>query len=451
MPYSSSAAATPSSSFTTSWDGAGAQCPAPPPFAPAFAAGTTSTTAGAFTTFALNVNRADGHQLLSGISLTTPPGLLGMLSHVQLCGEPQAGRGTCPAASRIGSVNAAAGSGPDPFHVSGPVYLTGPYRGAPFGLSVVVPAVAGPFDLGNVIVRSSIAVDPHTAQLTVSSDPLPQMVGDSGVPVRLRSVSVAIDRPGFIFNPTSCAPTALAGTLASNQGATVDVSSPFRLAGCRTLPFHPSLSASTAARTSKAYGASLDVKVTSAPGQANIAKVDVQLPAALPSRLSTLQQACTQSQFDANPGGCPAGSVVGTATAHTPALNAPLSGPAYLVSHGGAAFPDLIVVLQGEGITIELVGNTDIKRGLTYSRFEALPDAPVDSFELILPQSPHSALGAFASLCRHALLMPTAITAQNGAQVRQTTTIAVTGCARTRTRRGRATGRRAHHGKRRNA
>jgi hypothetical protein len=445
-PFSSAVAATPSSSFTTSWDGAGAPCPSPMPFGPSFAGGTTGTSAGAFTTFALNVSRVDGQQLLSGISLTTPPGLLGMLSHVQLCREPQAAQGTCPAVSRIGTVTAAAGSGPDPLHVSGLVYLTGRYRGAPFGLSVVVPAVAGPFNLGNVIVRSAIAVDPHTAQLTVSSDPLPQMVGESGVPVRLRSVSVAIDRPGFIFNPTSCAPLSVNGTLVSNRGAAVPVSSPFQLGGCRALAFHPSFSASTSARSSKAYGASLDVRVASTPGQANIAKVDVQLPPTLPARLSTLQQACSAAQFDTNPAGCPAASVVGIATAHTPVLNAPLTGPVYLVSHGGAAFPDLIVVLQGEGITVELVGATDIKHGLTYSRFETLPDAPVDSFELELPQSPHSALGAFASLCGHRLLMPTAITAQNGAQLKQTTTIAVTGCHRARSRPGRPTGRRPRHG-----
>jgi hypothetical protein len=428
-PFSSATAATPSPGFTSSWDGLGSTCPSPLPFAPSFVSGTTSTVAGGFTSFVLNIERGDRQQLLSGVSLSMPPGLLGMLSHVPLCQEPWAAQGTCDAASRIGTVTAGAGSGPDPFHLSGPVYLTGPYRGAPFGLSIVVPAVAGPFDLGDVVVRSAISIDPRDAHLVVASDPLPQMVGQSGIPVALHSVSVDIDRPGFVFNPTSCAPMAVAGTLRSNRGTDVSVSSPFQASGCTSLAFNPTFTVSTQAKTSKASGASLDVRVASQPGQANIGKVDVQLPKALPSRLTTLQKACTEVQFAADPAGCPSASVVGIATAITPTLNVPLIGPAYLVAHGGAAFPDLVVVLQGEGITIKLVGNTAIKRGVTYSKFDTLPDAPISSFELKLPESPHSALAAYGSLCGSRLVMPTTITAQSGAQIKQATRIRVTGCA----------------------
>ncbi len=445
VPYSSALAATPSSSFQTSFDGSGAPCPSPLPFGPSFSAGSTSTTAGAFGSFVLNISRPDGQQALSQISLTTPPGLLGMLSSVPLCEEPQAAQGACPAASQIGTATAGAGAGSDPFTVSGPVYLTGPtllegsnQSGAPFGLSVAIPAVAGPFNFGTVVVRSAISVDPHNAQITVVSDPLPQMVDtsqtDSGVPVALQTVSVDIDRPGFIFNPTSCDPMSVTGALSSNQGASVAVSSPFQVGGCTGLAFKPSFAVSTQAKASKAYGASLDVKVASGPGQANISKVDVSLPLQLPSRLTTLQQACTEAQFAANPAGCPAGSVVGVATAVTPVLNVPLTGPAYLVSHGGAAFPDLVLILQGQGVTIELTGETDIKKGITYSKFETVPDAPVSTFELTLPESPHSILGtnlpasADYDLCGQNLLMPTTITGQNGAQVTQQTKIAVTGC-----------------------
>ena len=438
VPYSSALAATPSSSFQTSFDSSGAPCPSPLPFGPSFSAGTTSTTAGAFGSFVLNVSRPDGQQALSQISLTTPAGLLGMLSTVSLCEEPQAAQGACSPASQIGTATAGAGAGSDPFTVSGPVYLTGPYKGGPFGLSVAIPAVAGPFDFGTVVVRSAIYVDPHTAQITVVSDPLPQMVDtsqtDSGVPVALQSVIVDIDRPGFIFNPTSCNPLSVTGALSSNQGASEAVSSPFQVGGCQGLAFKPSFAVSTQAKASKAYGASLDVKVASGPGQANIAKVDVSLPKQLPSRLTTLQKACTEAQFAANPAGCPAGSFVGVATAVTPVLNVPLTGPAILVSHGGAAFPDLVLILQGQGVTIELVGNTDIKKGITYSKFETVPDAPVSTFELKLPESPHSILGtnlpasANYSLCGQALTMPTTITGQNGAQVTQQTKIAVPGC-----------------------
>ena len=440
MPYSSALAATPRSSFGTSFDGNGAPCPSPLPFAPSFSAGSTSTTAGGFTSFVMNISRPDRQQALSQISLSTPPGISGMLSSVPVCGEPQAAQGTCSSASRIGTATAAAGTGPEPFSVSGPVFLTGPYEGAPFGLSVAIPAAAGPFDFGTVVVRSAIYVDPHDAHIVVVSDPLPQMVdtstANSGIPVALQTVSVGIDRPGFIFNPTSCAPKSVSGTLSSNRGASVPVTSRFQVGSCHALPFKPSFAVTTQARTSKANGASLDVRVGSSAGQANIAKVNVALPKILPSRLTTLQKACTERQFTANPAGCPAASIVGVARAVTPVLNVPLTGPAYLVSHGGAAFPDLVIVLQGEGVTIELDGNTDIKKGITYSRFEAVPDAPVSTFELKLPAGAHSVLAAYlpakakGSLCGQALTMPTTITAQDGAQVTQQTKIGVAGCPR---------------------
>jgi hypothetical protein len=299
-------------------------------------------------------------------------------------------------------------------------------------LSIVVPAVAGPFNLGTVVVRASIAVNPSTAALTIASDPLPQFV--DGVQLRLRKINVEVNRPGFMLNPTSCAQQAVGATITAAQGASSSVSTPFEVGACQNLPFSPAFSASTQAKTSKANGASLTVIVRSTTGQANIQKVDLQLPTVLPSRLTTLQKACTEAQFNANPAGCPAGSDIGTARALTPILNAPLTGPAYLVSHGGAAFPDVEFVLQGEGITIVLDGKTDIKKGITYSRFETVPDAPISLFETSLPEGPHSILGANlpananGSMCGQHLAIPTIITAQNGKQIKQTTKIAVTGC-----------------------
>src|SRR5665213_447372 len=439
VPYSSSVAATPPSSFQTSFDGSGAPCPSPLPFAPSSDAGSTSTTAGAFTPFVLNVERPDGQQALSGISLSTPPGLLGVLTGVPLCGESQAAQGTCPAASQIGTATAGAGAGPEPFTVSGPAYLTGPYRGAPFGLSIAVPAIAGPFNLGTVVVRSAIYVDPHDGHLVVVSDPLPQMVntsqGDSGIPVDLQSVSVDVNRPAFTFNPTNCTPTAVGGALSSNQGASAALSSPFQVTSCASLGFHPKFSVSSSGHASRPNGASLDVKLLypTAPrgSQANIAKVKVDLPKQLPSRLTTLQKACTAAVFEANPANCPAASVVGHATATTPILPVPVSGPAYFVSHGGEAFPSLIVVLQGYGVTIDLVGATFIsKAGITSSTFNTVPDVPVSTFELSLPQGKYSALAANGNLCKSKLVMPTAFIAQNGAQIKQSTPIIVTGCSK---------------------
>ncbi len=424
--------ATVTSSFNVDWDGNGGACPVLP-FAPAFTAGTVTPSASGFSPFTLTLSRQDREQDLSGVSVTMPPGLLGVLKSVAQCGEPQAAQGTCGAGSLIGHTTVTAGAGSQPLPVSGQVFLTGPYKGAPFGLSIVVPAVAGPFNLGNVIVRAAIAVDLHTSQITVTSDPLPQLV--DGVPLRVKSVNVTVDRPGFIFNPTNCSQQQVTGTITAAQGATANVASPFAVAGCAGLAFRPSFTVSTQAKTSKKQGASLDVKVGYPLGtQANIRGVAVSLPKQLPSRLTTIQQACSAATFAANPAACPAGSNIGVATATTPILANPVTGPAYLVSHGGAAFPDLVVILQGEGVTVDLVGSINIRKGVTSSAFNSLPDVPISSFELKLPEGPHSGLTAVlpakakGNLCGTSLTMPTTLTGQNGAVVKQTTKIAVTGC-----------------------
>jgi hypothetical protein len=420
--------ATPSSSFNVDWNGAGGACPASLPFSPSFSAGSQTPTAGASSPFAVTIGREDREQDLSGITVSTPPGLLGKIAGIPQCPEAQANAGTCGPESQIGTATVGAGPGPHPFYLGGRIYLTGPYKGDPFGLSIVTPAVAGPFNLGTVVVRAAIAVNRSTAALTIASDPLPQYV--DGVQLRLRTIHVEVNRPGFMLNPTSCAQQGVDATIAA-QGAGVSVSSPFAVGGCQDLPFGPSFSASTQGSTSKAHGASLAIAVKSAPGQANIGKVDVQLPKALPARLiPTLQNACTEAQFAANPAGCPVDSFVGTATAVTPILNAPLSGPAILVSHGGAAFPDLEFLLQGEnGVEIVLDGKTDIKQGITYSKFESVPDAPISSFATTLPEGPHSILAApSGDLCGRALVMPTTITAQNGKQIIEKTKLTVTGC-----------------------
>jgi hypothetical protein len=408
-----------------------------PRFQPTLTAGTTNNQAAAFSPFSLTLSRSDSDQQLSGIQINTPPGLLGMLSSVALCPEPQAQEGTCGPQSLIGHTTVGSGPGSEPLYVSGQVFLTGPYGNAPFGLLIVVPAKAGPFDLGTVVVRAAISVDPATSALTVTSSPLPQSL--DGIPLALKVVNVTIDRPGFMFNPTNCAPLTIKGTVSSTQGAAATVSSPFQAANCATLPFKPSFSASTQAGTSKTRGASLVVKVGYPHGvQTNIHSVAVSLPTRLPARLTTIQQACRDTVFDVNPAACPAASVIGAATAATPVLPVAVSGPAYLVSHGGAAFPDIVIVLQGDGVRVNLDGSIDIsKKGITSSKFANVPDVPISSFELSLPEGPHSALTAahlpakaHGSLCTTKLTMPTTITAQNGAVIKQSTKINVTGCSR---------------------
>jgi hypothetical protein len=409
-----------------------------PQFNPSFVTGTTSIQAGQYSPFTVSFGRQDADQFLNGLQMRMPPGLIGSLAGVPLCKEPQAAQGTCGQESLIGHTQVLTGPGATPFLVTGgQVFLTESYKGAPFGLSIVVPAKAGPYTLsgttgtGVVVVRSAINVDPHTSALTVTSDQLPTAL--DGIPLQLKVVNVTIDRPNFTLNPTSCNKMSITGTLSSKESAGVGVSSPFQVTNCAALAFKPQFKVSTSGKTSKVNGASLDAKVTYPAGslgsEANISHVKVELPKQLPSRLTTLQKACVAATFNANPGNCPAASVIGIAKVSTPILPVPLTGPVYFVSNGGEAFPNLIIVLQGYGVRVDLVGETFIsKAGITSTTFRSVPDVPFNSFELYLPQGKYSALGANGNLCKSRLVMPAAFVAQNGAQFRQSTKIAVTGC-----------------------
>jgi hypothetical protein len=415
----------------------GLPCQAARPFNPGFNAGVGSVQAGGFTPFLATFSRKDADQSMQRVSVRMPKGLLGSLIGLPLCGEAQANAGTCSSASEIGSVTAGAGDGPTPFYVTGGhVYMTQGYEGAPFGLSVVVPAKAGPFDLGQVVVRAKVEVDIHTAQLTVTTDPLPQIVG--GVPVNLRLVNVTINRPDFTYNPTNCNPSEVSGTMTGGQGAVASLSNHFQVTNCGALSFKPKFSVSTPGKTSRKTGAGLTAKLLYPRGpqgtQANIAKVKVSLPKQLPSRLTTLQKACDAATFDTNPAACPATSRIGIAKANTPVLPVELTGPVYFVSHGGEAFPDLVVVLQGYGVTVNLVGTTFIsKAGITSTTFKEVPDVPVGSFELKLPQGPNSALAANGNLCASKLVMPTIFIAQDGEEIKTNTKITATGCTKHKT------------------
>jgi hypothetical protein len=403
-------------------------CPNPLPFVLTQSAQPAKATAGAYSPYTFNLSRADGQQYLSQVSTTLPAGLLGAIPSVPLCPEPQAAQGTCTAASQIGVASITAGSGSEPYPLSGPVFLTGPYANAPYGLSIPVSVIAGPFNLGVVTTRATIEVDPHTARVTVATTNLPTIV--AGVPVRLKTLKVEVNRPSFIFNPTNCSPLATESTLTSTFKATQGLSTPFQVGACSALAFKPSFKAATNAKTTKKEGASLQVNITQPAHQANLRSVFVELPKQLPSRLTTLQKACPEATFAANPVDCrPLGSEVGSAVVTTPVLPGQLKGSAYLVSHGGEAFPDLDLVLEGDGVQVILVGNTKITKGITSSNFASIPDVPVSSVALTLPIGPHSALTAIGGLCLKPLLMPTTITPQNGAApIKQSTRIAVSGC-----------------------
>jgi hypothetical protein len=437
-PYTGQAPTASLSTFTVDADGHGGACAAPLPFSLAQATALQdqaggAPTAGDYSNYSLSETRADGQQYLSKISTTLPAGLLGAIPSISLCGEPQAATGMCPASSQIGTATVLAGAGSEPYSFSGPVYLTGPYGGGPYGLSVAVAAVAGPYDLGTVVTQAAIDVDPHTARLTVSAT-LPSIV--EGVPLRLKALNIAVNREKFLFNPTNCGSLATETMLTSVFNATQGLASPFQVGGCGSRAFSPKLSAASDARTSRADGASLHVSIAQGAHQANIREVFVELPSRLTARLTTLQQACTEAVFNSNLAGCPAASMVGHAAVTTPVLPGRLEGPAYLVSHGGAAFPDLELILAGDGVRVILDGQTHIGGTVTSSRFSAIPDVPISSFDLSLPTGPYSALSANGSLCKGALVMPTTITAQSGAKIAQSTQISVSGCvsaaARTR-------------------
>ncbi len=440
-PYSSETPAEPSSQpFTVGG------CP-PAQFHPSFLAGTTNNQAGAFSPLTVTLARTDQDEDIEQVTVQLPPGLLGILAKVPLCAEAQARAGACAPQSEIGSVTVGAGPGAEPVFLGGHVYLTGPYEGAPFGLAIVVPAIAGPFDLGTIDVGARIEVDPRTAALTISSDPLPQQL--DGIPLQLKTVNLDIDRAGLVVNPTDCRALGIHGTLQSSDGAVASVSSSFQAANCATLPFKPWLSGLTHAHTSKADGAYLHMRLQSAPGQANVADVKIDVPRRLPVRLTTLQHACLAAVLEANPAGCPAASVVGSVTVITPVLRHALVGPVYLVSHGGAASPGLELVLQGEGVTVDVVGQTTIRHGVISAAFSALPDVPISTLGLVFGAGPHSLLAAnlranaHGILCGQSLAMATAITGQNGAVRRQTTKLAVLGCPKRRAPRRRASTHRA--------
>ncbi len=411
-------------------------------FTPAFSSGLGSPQAGSFSPFLLSISKQDDEQGMAGLTVNLPPGLIGKITGVGQCSDSQVaaaqarsglGQGaqelaspSCPSSSLLGTVTTATGPGSEPFSVTGNAYLTGPYHGAPYGIAVIVPAIAGPFDLGVVVIRQALFIDPNDAHVTDVSDPFPTI--RDGIPLRIQRVDVDLNRENFTLNPTSCQEKHITATATSITGTQAGLSSRFQATDCQSLPFHPEFSASTSGRTSKADGASFNVRIGFHAGEANIHRVELTIPSVLPSRLTTIQKACRDTVFNVNPASCPPESLIATASARTPLLPDPLSGPVYFVSHGGAAFPDTEIVLQGDNVKLILDGHTDIKKGVTYSRFETVPDAPVSSFEFKAPEGRYSIFGAFGNLCQKQINAPTRITAQNGAVFSQETPVEVENC-----------------------
>jgi len=386
--------------FTISQDGKGAPCNAPQ-FSPGFSAGTESSSAGMSSPFHVRITRGDGDQELSGVTVNMPTGLTGYISRVPLCGAAAAAAGTCGDDSKIGSVTVGAGAGSNPFYITtGRAYLTGPYNGAPFGLSIVVPAVAGPFNLGNVVVRSALFVDKHTAAVRIVSDPLPTIL--QGIPLQVRDVRVDVDRPGFILNPTSCADKTVGGSISSTGGKTAGVSDRFQAAECRSLGFKPRMVLSVGGRGHTARNRTTPLTTTltmPAKGQANIRSVEVTLPDTINARLTVINDACTREQFETDIAKC-AHAKAGTAIAVTPLLRAPLRGAAYFVKTGRPGLPNLIVALRGQ-VSFDLIGDITIPHSrFLRTTFPTAPDVPIRSFTLrLFGDNQHGSLGAATNLC----------------------------------------------------
>jgi hypothetical protein len=422
--------ATPSDSFQTQVAAGGSgTCPsseANAPNTPAFSAGTIAPQAGAYSPFVLHLSRKDGSQRLTGIDTTLPKGLIGRLAGIPYCSEAQLAQAqsrsnpnqgaleqsnpSCPAASEVGSVEVGAGSGPTPTYVSGHAYLAGPYKGAPLSLAVIVPAVAGPFDLGTVVVRNALYVNPETAQIHAVSDPFPSII--AGIPLDLRSVALKMDRPDFTLNPTSCDPMSLTGSATALTGQSATLSSPFQVGGCSALKFSPKLKISLKGGTKRHRFPALKAVLTYPKGNyANIASAQVTLPHSAFLEQSHIGTVCTRVQFAAD--ACPKASIYGKAKAITPLLDQPLEGPVYLRS-SSHELPDLVAALNGQ-IDVDLVGRIDTgKGGGIRNTFEAVPDAPVSKFVLEMKGGKKGLLVNSEDICRKPQRATVSFTGQNG-------------------------------------
>ena len=399
------------------------------PFAPSFEAGTVSPLAGAHSPLVLKVTRRDGEQELSRLDFSLPQGLIGKLAGIPYCpeaalaaavaktGKAEQAASSCPAASRLGSVDTAAGVGTEPIHVAGSVYLAGPYRGAPISAVVVTPALAGPFDLGNVVVRAALFVDPRTAQIQAQSDPIPTIL--RGLPLKVREVAIQLDRPGFTLNPTSCDPTSISASAFSSDGATASPSTRFQVGGCKNLKFKPKLSLRLKGGTKRNKYPALTAVLRQPAGQANIRRVSVALPHSEFLEQGHIRTICTRPQFAAQQ--CPKAAIYGEAEAVSPLLDQPLKGPVYLRSSDNT-LPDLVVALRGpahQPVEVDLVGRIDSANGGIRNTFELVPDAPVTKFVLRMQGGKKGLLVNSTNICRGTHRATVRIVGQNSKRADQ--------------------------------
>jgi hypothetical protein len=401
-----------------------ASSPAARPFAPSFEAGTTNSTAGSYSPLVVKVNRRDGEQELTSLDFTLPKGLIGKLAGIPYCsdqqiasaehktGKEEAASSSCPQASQLGTVDTSAGVGSEPFHVGGKLYLAGPYKGAPVSSVAITPALAGPFDLGNVVIRAPLYINPETAQLTAKSDPIPTIL--KGIPLKVRSVDINVDKPGFILNPTNCTPMSASASIGGGSGARANPSNRFQVAGCKELQFAPQLKVSLKGKTKRNGKPALTAVLNQPFGQANIGFVSVALPHSEFLEQAHIRTVCTRVQFAAEQ--CPAAAIYGNAEATTPLLDQPLTGPVYLRSSSNK-LPDLVAVLKGppsQPIEVDHDGRLDSVKGGIRTTFEAVPDAPVSKFVLKMQGGKKGLLVNSTNICQGTHRATVKMTGQSG-------------------------------------
>jgi hypothetical protein len=412
--------------FTIDSGPGGRPCPGKPrPFDPQLAAGTWNSTAGMRAPFTFQVTREDGEQNLSQASVEAPPGFSAFLNGIPYCSETalatlssgyaglaELANPACAGASQVGTAVIGAGAGTHPLYTPGKVYLAGPYKGAPLSLAAVVPAVSGPYDLGAVLVRIALRIDPVTAQVTADSDPLPQIL--EGIPLRLRSVMVNLDRSNFTVNPTNCSPFEFSTMIAGDEGAIAHKTAHFQASNCRNLDYAPKLSLELSGGLARRGHPAVHAVLRTGSDESNSRRVSVSLPPGEQLDNSHISTICTRVQFAADQ--CPAGSLIGDAEAQTPLLDQPLTGSVYLRS-STHELPDLVFDLHGQ-IDIELVGRINsTKDGALRTTFTQVPDAPVSRFELNLAGGSKGLLVNSENLCENPKRAKVKMTGQNGASL----------------------------------
>jgi hypothetical protein len=402
----------------------GSVCPGPVrPFKPRLVAGMPTALAGAFSAFQLKLDRDDGMQFLQDVNFRMPPGFTGDLRGIAYCpdaaieaaarklGKDEQQSPSCPASSRVGTSNVAAGPGSHPFHAVGRMYLAGPFRGAPLSVAVITPALAGPYDYGTVVVRVALHVDPLTAQVSAVSDSIPSIIG--GVPIRMRSIQVSIDRQNFTINPTNCSPLSVDSRGIGDQGSLTDFSSYFHAVNCATLPFRPKFAVRQVGgkkATNRSSNPALEFDLTTRPGEANVKSVTVTLPNAFEIDQRHLGRLCSEKELAATQ--CAGRQQIGRAMTTTPLLDRPLSGAVYAVS-GSGGLPRLAFLLNGQVNLLPRAESRSVRGGRLQTTVPVVPDAPIGHFHLLIYGGKHGYLANTRSLCVHAPVIRVGLDGQN--------------------------------------